>query len=216
MPQSVGIAGGRPSQSYYFFGYQSDSLFYVDPHIAKPSIPFKSPPTDDDIKNHIENLIKHDFHPSFSNFNFNNNNNNTNTNTNKHKSGHRRRKTSIMLNNKSDKRNRSRSNSSATIHNINLNHDLPSPWSTPSTSTNTINDTIKEIPTSEELLDNWYHEAYSSSQINSYLCDKPRKMQLTSMDPSMLLGFVIKDENDWNDWCNRHSQVRKFLLLKLL
>lgn len=38
MPYGVGIAGGRPSSSHYFFGYQSDYLFYLDPHIPQPAI----------------------------------------------------------------------------------------------------------------------------------------------------------------------------------
>ena len=29
--QSIGIAGGRPSSSYYFVGSQADNLFYLDP-----------------------------------------------------------------------------------------------------------------------------------------------------------------------------------------
>lgn len=35
---SVGIAGGRPSSSHYFFGYQSNDLFYFDPHLAQNAI----------------------------------------------------------------------------------------------------------------------------------------------------------------------------------
>ncbi|CAN6666770.1 hypothetical protein TRVA0_038S00958 [Trichomonascus vanleenenianus] len=35
-PQSVGIAGGRPSSSHYFYGFQGDYLFYLDPHLPRP------------------------------------------------------------------------------------------------------------------------------------------------------------------------------------
>src|SRR5258705_9238315 len=40
-PQSVGIAGGRPSSSYYFVGYQAEQLFYLDPHHTRPCIPLQ-------------------------------------------------------------------------------------------------------------------------------------------------------------------------------
>jgi len=35
MPQSVGIAGGRPSSSHYFVGHQGDSFIYLDPHFTR-------------------------------------------------------------------------------------------------------------------------------------------------------------------------------------
>lgn len=38
MKFGVGIAGGRPSSSHYFFGYQSNSLFYLDPHVQQNAI----------------------------------------------------------------------------------------------------------------------------------------------------------------------------------
>ncbi|KAJ7205872.1 hypothetical protein C8J57DRAFT_1734527 [Mycena rebaudengoi] len=44
-PQSVGIAGGRPSSSYYFVGVQGDGLFYLDPHHSRPAIPPRPRPT---------------------------------------------------------------------------------------------------------------------------------------------------------------------------
>ncbi|KAG6332117.1 hypothetical protein ID866_6969 [Astraeus odoratus] len=43
-PQSVGIAGGRPSSSYYFLGSQADNLFYLDPHHARPAVPLRPAP----------------------------------------------------------------------------------------------------------------------------------------------------------------------------
>jgi cysteine protease ATG4 len=38
LPQSVGIAGGRPSSSHYFVGHQGDSFFYLDPHTTRPML----------------------------------------------------------------------------------------------------------------------------------------------------------------------------------
>ena len=46
LPQSVGIAGGRPSSSHYFFGIQEDQFFYLDPHVTRPALQFHRNPTD--------------------------------------------------------------------------------------------------------------------------------------------------------------------------
>ncbi|CAI4049540.1 cysteine protease ATG4 SKDI_14G1060 [Saccharomyces kudriavzevii IFO 1802] len=35
---SVGIAGGRPSSSLYFFGYQGNEFLHFDPHIPQPAV----------------------------------------------------------------------------------------------------------------------------------------------------------------------------------
>ncbi|CAG8664043.1 9210_t:CDS:2, partial [Paraglomus brasilianum] len=41
-PESVGIAGGKPSSSYYFIGVEGDDLFYLDPHYSRPAIELKN------------------------------------------------------------------------------------------------------------------------------------------------------------------------------
>ena len=40
LPQSMGIAGGRPSSSHYFVAYQDNDFFYLDPHFTRPALPF--------------------------------------------------------------------------------------------------------------------------------------------------------------------------------
>ncbi|KAJ5966017.1 hypothetical protein N7481_012731, partial [Penicillium waksmanii] len=42
-PQSVGIAGGRPSASHYFVGVQDSHLFFLDPHSTRPALPTPRP-----------------------------------------------------------------------------------------------------------------------------------------------------------------------------
>lgn len=37
-PLAVGLGGGRPKSSYYFFGYLGDELLYLDPHITRPAV----------------------------------------------------------------------------------------------------------------------------------------------------------------------------------
>ena len=46
LPQSVGIAGGRPSSSHYFFAYQGDQFFYLDPHFTRPALPLRQDPAE--------------------------------------------------------------------------------------------------------------------------------------------------------------------------
>ncbi|KAF2257648.1 autophagy-related protein-like protein 4 [Lojkania enalia] len=45
MPQSIGIAGGRPSASHYFVGNQGNSFFYLDPHTTRPLFPYHANPS---------------------------------------------------------------------------------------------------------------------------------------------------------------------------
>lgn len=93
--ESVGISGGRPSSSHYFFGYQGDYLFYLDPHLPQPAL----------------------------------------------------------------------------LHEDKLENSV-------SEST----------------------EIVSSLDIQSVHTKKLRKIHLSEVDPSMLLGFLIRDEEEWKSW----------------
>lgn len=45
-PQSIGIAGGRPSSSHYFVGVHNDTFFYLDPHETRPALPYHATPSE--------------------------------------------------------------------------------------------------------------------------------------------------------------------------
>jgi len=94
-PQSVGIAGGRPSSSHYFVGCQGDTFFYLDPHETRPALPFRSNP-----------------------------------------------------------------------------------------------------------------ESYTEEEVASGHTRRLRSLKIGEMDPSMLIGFLIKDEGDWDDWKRRVGEVK--------
>ncbi|KAI1809183.1 cysteine protease atg4 [Poronia punctata] len=87
MPQSIGIAGGRPSSSHYFIGVQGLYFFYLDPHQTRPLFAYR-----EDVS------------------------------------------------------------------------------------------------------------LYSEEEVDSCHCQKLRRIHIKEMDPSMLIGFLIRDEEDWRDW----------------
>jgi len=118
-PQSVGIAGGRPSSSYYFIGSQADNLIYLDSHRAQPAIPLRFPPS-----------ASTDFH-----------------------------------------------------------------WRKAFNGS-------RLDPAQEH-----YVSAYNATELDTFHCDRVRKMPLSGLDPSMLLGFLCKDEKDWIDFQERVDQL---------
>ncbi|GAA6009833.1 cysteine protease ATG4 [Rhodotorula paludigena] len=124
-PQSVGIAGGRPSSSYYFVGAQANSLFYIDPHHPRPAIRLVLPSE-----------------PAL----------------------------------------------------VDAAQSIPlAPSSVP--------DNLAM------QLDSFLLSAYPDAAWATYHCDRVRKCALTSLDPSMLLGFVIEDERDWTDFVGRVKEL---------
>ncbi|GAD99846.1 autophagy-related protein 4 [Paecilomyces variotii No. 5] len=49
---------------------------------------------------------------------------------------------------------------------------------------------------------------YSKEELDTYHTRRLRRLHIKDMDPSMLIGFLIKDEEDWADWTKRVSSVQ--------
>ena len=52
-----------------------------------------------------------------------------------------------------------------------------------------------------------YCTAYSAAELKTFHCERVRKMPLSGLDPSMLIGFVCRDEKDWWDFWRRVADV---------
>ncbi|OCT47666.1 putative cysteine protease atg4 [Cladophialophora carrionii] len=102
-PQSIGIAGGRPSSSHYFIGCQGDLFFYLDPHETRAFLPYHA--------------------------------------------------------------------SSA---------------------------------------------EYTDEEISTCHTRRLRGLRISEMDPSMLIGFLIKDEDDWEDWKRRLKETKGKAIVHVL
>lgn len=172
-PQSVGIAGGRPSSSYYFVGSQADNLFYLDPHHARPTIPLRPPPSVTNGRETPESERRYQRHQRMP-------------------------------------------TSPARTSTIKPNSPpTPSPlaysYSTTSNSTTSSSSLpLSSSPTPHPHLsedEEHYVNAYGSVELRTFHCERVRKMPLSGLDPSMLLGFLCKDESDWEDFRRRVGEV---------
>ncbi|KZP09776.1 peptidase C54, partial [Athelia psychrophila] len=163
-PQSVGIAGGRPSSSYYFVGSQADSLFYLDPHHVRPAVPFRAPP-------------------------------------------HPRSPGALATGPVSPvPLQKQVSTSSASTSSL-----LRSPGSDREDDKDTASGRLpSQAPARGPGLDAVQEHrinAYSTAELKTFHCEHVRKLPLSGLDPSMLLGFLCRDEKEWADFRRRVSDV---------
>lgn len=49
---------------------------------------------------------------------------------------------------------------------------------------------------------------YSKEDIDTYHTRRLRRLPIQEMDPSMLIGFLIRDRTDWDDWRRRVTEVQ--------
>ncbi|CAK5274049.1 unnamed protein product [Mycena citricolor] len=54
-------------------------------------------------------------------------------------------------------------------------------------------------------------ESYTSLELQTYHCEKVRKMPISGLDPSMLLGFLCRSEQDWVDFRTRVDQLPQLI-----
>jgi hypothetical protein len=85
--------------------------------------------------------------------------------------------------------------------------DLPIPHPTHPTRSELPSSQPGSATTSLDPLQQWYATAYSPQALQTFHCDKVRRMAFNQLDPSMLLGFLCKDEADWNDFRTRVANV---------
>ena len=52
-----------------------------------------------------------------------------------------------------------------------------------------------------------YVNAYHAAELKTFHCERVRKMPLSGLDPSMLIGFLCKDEADWGDFRRRVGEL---------
>jgi hypothetical protein len=84
---------------------------------------------------------------------------------------------------------------------------LPAPQTPVSGSSDALD--IRELTRVEELdqFQEHYATAYAPQELRTFHCDRVRKMPLSGLDPSMLIGFLCRDEADWKDLRSRLVDV---------
>ncbi|KAH9016405.1 hypothetical protein EDB83DRAFT_2508558 [Lactarius deliciosus] len=195
-PQLVGIAGGRPASSYYFVGTQADNLFYLDPHHSRATIPLRPPPQSAEGERERERGIPiRQATPERGSVS---------------PTGHHRSPTSPAS---------SRTGSSTFSY-----HATPSPSPLSKEAVDEqllLGRRTRSLAlyrrewrwgTSDVGLDPTqmhYVTAYSATDLRTFHCDRVRKMPLSGLDPSMLIGFLCKTEADWIDLRRRVAELFK-------
>ncbi|KAJ3994753.1 cysteine protease [Lentinula boryana] len=210
-PQSVGIAGGRPSSSYYFVGSQTDNLFYLDPHHARPAVPLRPPPNTIVHKHQTRSSSggssgssagSHQSHQAMPG-----SPSSTRTGSSFH--------TPLAPSPLQQQYSRSTSSGDQDLNAVGSSSSSPQPRTDSPASGNSGDMDYSELLGSSApehnltSLEEHYATAYSDSELKTFHCDRVRKMPLSGLDPSMLIGFLCRDEKDWVDLRRRVGQLPK-------
>nr|GAT54503.1 predicted protein [Mycena chlorophos] len=202
-PQSVGIAGGRPSSSYYFVGVQGDGLFYLDPHHSRPTVPLRPYLEDDSVYNshQAQPPPPHKRTPSYS-----------------HVYGRGGSMSPERAGSMSPERDRGGSLSpelerrggslSPDPYRPMTEDELvynPNPNLRRSVSPAAIS--FPNVHTMSPAEEAHWQRAYSLAELRTYHCERVRKMPMAGLDPSMLIGFLVRSEEEWVDLRRRIGEL---------
>ncbi|KAF9465112.1 hypothetical protein BDZ94DRAFT_1254537 [Collybia nuda] len=231
-PQSVGIAGGRPGSSYYFVGSQADNLFYLDPHHTRPAISLRPPPPmpvfpypsgrettpesdreGSKVRTQRSPPPNHHRAPTSP----------SSTRTGSSTFSYHAPISPSPLQQEFSQSTGDGSSSSNTNHKRNSRSPPPSQqhsrWRSASQPASPGSDMMDHRELSGfgsvgEGLDpvqEHYVTAYSTAELKTFHCERVRKMPLSGLDPSMLIGFFCKDEADWRDFRKRVGDLPKLI-----
>ncbi|GAA5973785.1 hypothetical protein JCM11641_003156 [Rhodosporidiobolus odoratus] len=179
LSQSVGIAGGRPSSSYYFVGAQASCLFYIDPHHPRPAVPAVAAPVEVEAAAGRVPL------------------------SSPRVRGEARAKVGQKDKVKAPRK-RVDTQETAKLPAGGVEDSFvtiaPSPSSSSPTTPLAALSSSGELLAERQLLDSFLLSAYPDSAWTTYHAEKVRRCSLSSLDPSMLLGFLVQSEEDWADF----------------
>lgn len=237
-PQSVGIAGGRPDSSYYFVASQANHLFYLDPHYTRPAVlprvpplsaataepispdSWSEPPLEEDedyVEPESPALSQESSHsmPVLGVVDVDR------VNESPARIKRTRRLTPMQQPLSIDPQTPPRPPSPQSPTTPTLSAPRPNPSSVQTSPAPLRHATHHSIPNSVasslrarlpvDSQTAWYASAYSEDKLRSFHCDRVKKLPLSGLDPSMLLGFLVQSEAEFDDFCDRVSKVSSAL-----
>ncbi|KAJ7433638.1 hypothetical protein B0H11DRAFT_757814 [Mycena galericulata] len=202
-PQSIGIAGGRPSSSYYFVGVQGDGLFYLDPHHSRPAVPLRPfvPPPSTTRNGTSAPDTRRSLSPEA----------HARGGSMSPEAGYVR---AGSMSPESYVRGGSMSPDFAYVqgrgHTPMTEDELLYAPAPADNDNDKDKDDTSPAPAGGHLTpaeEVHYARAYSAAELRTFHCERVRKMPLSGLDPSMLIGFVCRDEAEWMDLRRRVGEL---------
>lgn len=196
-------------------GAQADNLFYLDPHHSRPAIPLRPPPPSQSNRETTPESDRDNSpkdRPSPTSQRPPNSPTSVRTGSSAF-SYHAPLSPSPLQHEFSTSSSNAGSSSSSNFHNprasrspsIKQHSRFRSPSQSHSQPASDAMD-VRELSGLDPVQEH-YVTAYNAAELKTYHCERVRKMPLSGLDPSMLIGFLCKDETDWWDFRRRVGDV---------